>query len=282
MYSLPVRLRSRIVRLYTAGRDSRPFLSQAALRLLADCSIRHLQSLDKSQLKLVENAKVVYVYSDQLHEFLHLDKKYIRNKTILSGSTDTVFNESFLIQEQKYKRIYIQNSGISDGETIITLPIGLEDYSLALHGLKSNVRVRTPFAQKLEQILVGPFSNTDHSRANLIRRTESHVHVKQIENLISPKKYARIADIFKFIACPRGRGLDTHRLWETLYRNSIPIVIKDSWSLSLLAMGYPLVLIDEWNELSNLDLHEYANKFSFSAKELRILWFEHWQREIRP
>ncbi len=31
---------------------------------------------------------------------------------------------------------------------------------------------------------------------------------------------------YKFVVCPRGCGVDTHRLWEALYIGCVPIVIK--------------------------------------------------------
>ena len=30
---------------------------------------------------------------------------------------------------------------------------------------------------------------------------------------------------YKFILCPLGNGVDSHRIWETLYSGSIPIVL---------------------------------------------------------
>ena len=51
-----------------------------------------------------------------------------------------------------------------------------------------------------------------------------------------------------FVLCPRGGGIDTHRLWETLYMGSIPIVKRD--------IGYydfqdlPICFIDDWTQIN--------------------------------
>lgn len=51
-----------------------------------------------------------------------------------------------------------------------------------------------------------------------------------------------------FVLCPRGAGIDTHRLWETLYMGSIPIVIWDraheNWK------DLPILFIHDWSEIT--------------------------------
>lgn len=50
----------------------------------------------------------------------------------------------------------------------------------------------------------------------------------------------------------RGRGLDCHRTWEMLYFGMIPI-IKHS-SLDPMFDGLPVVFVEEWTEVLNMDL----------------------------
>ena len=44
------------------------------------------------------------------------------------------------------------------------------------------------------------------------------------ENNLSKQKYLEKINTYKFILCPWGNGIDTHRLWETLYSNSITVI----------------------------------------------------------
>mgnify|MGYP007083423338 CR=1 FL=1 len=55
----------------------------------------------------------------------------------------------------------------------------------------------------------------------------------------------------RYVLCPPGSGLDTWRLWETLYMGSVPIV-KRSPMTEYYADLYPMVLIDFWEELLDL------------------------------
>jgi hypothetical protein len=51
-----------------------------------------------------------------------------------------------------------------------------------------------------------------------------------------------------FVFCPRGVGYDTHRLWETLYMGSIPIVKR---CLALAGFSdLPILFVDDWSEIN--------------------------------
>ena len=75
------------------------------------------------------------------------------------------------------------------------------------------------------------------------------VTVGTVDNSIQGRtKFLRDIKAHLFVVCPRGNGLDTHRLWETLYMGSIPIVKKD--------IGYaefedlPICFVNEWKEVT--------------------------------
>ena len=48
-----------------------------------------------------------------------------------------------------------------------------------------------------------------------------------VDTLEGRKEFLKDIRNHEFVLCPRGNGVDTHRLWETLYMGSIPIVKND-------------------------------------------------------
>lgn len=50
----------------------------------------------------------------------------------------------------------------------------------------------------------------------------------------------------KFVACPPGHGMDTHRIWETLYMRRVPVIKRHSYFEKLLE-GFPILFVDNWN-----------------------------------
>ena len=53
-----------------------------------------------------------------------------------------------------------------------------------------------------------------------------------------------------FVLCPEGNGLDTHRLWETLYMGGVPVVTASMY-LNSLYYQLPIVILDSWDGLLN-------------------------------
>ena len=70
----------------------------------------------------------------------------------------------------------------------------------------------------------------------------------------------------KYAICPRGNGLDTHRLWECFYLDVIPIMLKrDSPNIDNL----PIIYLENWDELDMNKIKEINfNNIKFSKSSL--------------
>jgi hypothetical protein len=85
-----------------------------------------------------------------------------------------------------------------------------------------------------------------------------------------------------FVLCPRGNGIDTHRLWETLYMGSIPIVKNDiahsGWQ------DLPILFINDWSEITEERLlveKKRIESTSWNFDKLRVgYWIDRIQRSI--
>jgi len=174
-------------------------------------------------------------------------------------------------------KMYVQNSFVSDGERIFTLPIGIENLSHGRNGLPKLLRSSLSFEDRRNQILIGPFGNSHSDRSKFSDIPENESFYK-ILNRMSPKEYSRASSEFKFVACPRGNGVDTHRFWETLYRGSIPIVINDEWAKSLNYLGLTFLKVEEWSPAALLDLLD-SNTSIAPSNPLTTdsLWMNFWR-----
>lgn len=84
---------------------------------------------------------------------------------------------------------------------------------------------------------------------------------------------------FAFVVSPHGNGLDCHRTWESLLLGNI-VIVKQS-SLDPLYQGLPVVIVHEWDDItqSNLErwLIEHAPAFGRPEVEERLTnryWIE--------
>jgi hypothetical protein len=60
---------------------------------------------------------------------------------------------------------------------------------------------------------------------------------------------------YDFVLCPRGNGIDTHRLWETLYMGGIPVV-RRSESFPAVLTDLPVLVVDDWVQLLDPEFRE--------------------------
>ena len=51
----------------------------------------------------------------------------------------------------------------------------------------------------------------------------------------------------KFVLCPEGTGVDTHRFYEAVFCGATPVVLRNS--LSDFYSRYPVKIIDKWSDL---------------------------------
>jgi hypothetical protein len=56
----------------------------------------------------------------------------------------------------------------------------------------------------------------------------------------------------KFVICPRGRGVDTFRFYDTIYSGAIPIVIKENYHTSPFFEGVPILFLNNEDEFNTL------------------------------
>jgi hypothetical protein len=84
---------------------------------------------------------------------------------------------------------------------------------------------------------------------------------------------------FAFTLSPIGHGLDCHRTWEALILGSIPIV--KSSPLDSLYDGLPVLIINDWREISKDLLKDTINKFKQIDFNYDKITSKYWINKIR-
>jgi hypothetical protein len=84
----------------------------------------------------------------------------------------------------------------------------------------------------------------------------------------------------KFILCPRGNGVDTHRMWEALYCGVIPVVQRSPVHAGIEG-NLPVLFVDSYyevtEELLNSTYQSYKTK-TWNWNMLKVSW---WMEEFR-
>ena len=90
--------------------------------------------------------------------------------------------------------------------------------------------------------------------------------------------YAKEVRDHKFTLSPLGHGLDCHRTWEVLLLGGIPVV-KHS-SLDSLYDGLPVVILNDWTELTESRLLEEWDRISRTVFDIDRVFFSYWKKLI--
>lgn len=69
---------------------------------------------------------------------------------------------------------------------------------------------------------------------------------------ISRTEFYKTLSKSKFVVCPRGNGIDTFRLWDSLYLGAIPIVVREAvFHESLIDL--PILFLDSYDDFKKLN-----------------------------
>jgi hypothetical protein len=89
--------------------------------------------------------------------------------------------------------------------------------------------------------------------------------------------YLRSLRTANYVVCPEGNGVDTHRLWETLYVGGTPIV-KRNPLINSLVEALPVLLVNNWEELHDLaNLQDSWNELQAKNHSSDFLRFSYWE-----
>jgi hypothetical protein len=272
----------RLRKITNFGRTSYPYISGDAFVRLANFAIQKSEDFHIPRDAL--DANVVFIKADLLKPFLEAGMLGLRPKVLISGNGDTNFSEPIHLDEC-VQLLLCQNSLIPDYANILTIPIGLENRSLGRSGNPNYFKHKAHrnLGRGRVSLLVPPMSPTNPVRKSVLDEISSIDSdcLVVVESLLSTKEYFDLVREFRFILCLEGNGFDTHRVWESLYLESFPVMIKSPWSDLLVKSGFPILVVSTVGEINERLLIDFESSHQdFCSKNLDMLWMPHWERLI--
>ena len=123
-------------------------------------------------------------------------------------------------------------------------------------------RVSITFSQSLHQRSPGQVTSSGFlpERENAIEQLKSNCIVDILEPM-SFVDYLKHYNEYKFTVSPLGNGVDCHRTWESLLFGTIPIVRKGPLDYLYACYDYPIVIVNDWNEIHPENLEKWSKMF---------------------
>jgi len=263
--------------------SSYPYMTGDTLRHFCDHIIDETQySFDPSGIK---EGDTIFVNTDYLRSFFQKVYPKIKNKFFLVShngvlSASCKLFEKYL-EDEKLIAWFAKNGILEDHPKMIQIPVGIANQYFP-HG---NITVLNEVRERLDQyekkhVLCVSFSLKDNfgEREGLFNKFKN-VSFAYFPEQKSYKEYLEDLASSKFVLSPPGTGLDCYRTWEAILVGCIPI-IKSS-PLDSLYANLPVLIVEDWDEIT-LDLLRWIeNSMHYHAFDMEKLFADHWLDLIR-
>lgn len=156
--------------------------------------------------------------------------------------------------------VNLKNPSFGDGKVIECAPIGVyegyHDNGVPTGDLERRIAAPT---DKEFLCLMNFAINGRRERFELHQAARSCNWIVSYENTkLSYQNVLNDIGYAKFVVCPISNGLETSRIWESIYLGAVPILIRSNWSESFSEL--PILQLNSWNELSKEFLEEKWQK----------------------
>ena len=253
---------------------SHPFISGDTFRNYADHIFDEATSFKSKEVKKND---VVFINADLIEIYFRIQHPTIENDYILiSHNSDRNIDEKLIeLADDKIIHWFVQNLVADSNNKVSLIPIGLENKRWLKHGRKKWFNIKNEF------ILSAFNTLNNYKERNPVN------HLAEKAGLVKIKRFDKISVYFnelakyKFVLCPSGNGVDTHRIWECVIHKSIPILVNNSFSVNLKKLGLPALFLDSWDELIHLSEKDLNRIYGqLVNEESNFIYIDYWIKII--
>ena len=250
--------------------SSIPFISGDTFRSQSDHVLDDTSKIDPTKVK---TGDILFVKTDYLDEFIQLCLPGLPDSLkLITHNSDINIEKNPFEGKLNDKSIYwfAQNLKIdfTSNEFIHPLPIGFENRNWLKNGklaILKNIKITE---NKKNRMLCAFNTSTNEERIEILHNLDLNNNVNYLRRA-KHKDYLSTLSEYKLSVCPEGNGVDTHRIWESLLVETLPIVKKSAFTMNLSFLGVPLMMVSDWRELQGLDEEQIKNIYSLKRLELK-------------
>lgn len=235
---------------------------------------------------------LIYCHTDQIFElFKNVDKKF--NIILISHNSDKQVREKDVDKIPNNVKYWFANNLIAESDNVTHIPTGLERDRWYPKLMKKDTILKLRKTKKSVENLAYMAHNAnrqwDLDRKILYKKfsNENWVSAHLGYNGMNFKLYSYNIYNHNFVFCPVGNqeGYDdgdnatgSHRFWEILYLNSIPIVLNRLGNKKYDKL--PVCYVDEWDLITEDFLVKEYKRIITSNYNFNILDFNYWKEKI--
>jgi hypothetical protein len=205
-----------------------------------------------------DNPRIVFCYSHHIIPFTNKIHFFQNPFVLITHNSDENLNETNvfpLVNHDKIIKWYSQNVCIHHPK-LIPIPIGIANQMWPHHNIHFYTdSIKQLHKHKTKKIYMSFNINTNPNRKECY---ETLKHIPFLDNIHPYDNLTRLSE-YEFCICPEGNGVDTHRLWECIYLQTIPIVLNTPFiQIIKQHINPPMVILNTWDEF-NETVFDYSS-----------------------
>ncbi len=222
---------------------------------------------------------VIFVTGHSINDFFEKINPQIKNPYILVVMFGGVLRKH--LDDSNVIACFANDAGsIQYHPKFTMIPIGLFRDERLFHERKKMHELFLQLRKKPKNKLV--YMNfTRHHWSSERRAIYDMLQDKAFVCIGSPKpftNYMQEMSDFKFTISPQGDMWDCYRHWEAIMGGSIPIVPRSC--INQLFVGLPVLIIDDWREVTEEFLNEKYDEITNKEYDLKKLYLPYWVEKI--
>ena len=232
-------------------------------------------------INLKEN-DIIFCHTDMVLTLFSLlkDVESLKNLKLITHQSDTSINRKLWRKKPSCISEWYSTNVNYSSDKLISIPLGIGNQYMEIYKNQTEIIKKISASEVVKKdTAYSAFrinTNTpERLRAffALSKKEWSQTPVKKED----PLKYLQNLNSSKFTICPWGNGIDTHRIWESLYLGSIPVTryhkVYEQFK------NYPIIFIKNWKKISLSELMKLSNNLDFKSN-LEFLDINYWENIV--
>jgi hypothetical protein len=241
---------------------------------------QNLQIIPNFDQKEIKKYRKIFIYTDFIADFMNRFGDYLCDgTTIITHNSDLGIDSSYIsfIDNLKIKKWYCQNRYI-DHPKLSSIPIGIAN-SQWQHGNQNLIsKIKNENNEKKYLVYKNFEIGTNPVKREICNQI-TNINGIPMTYKLDNENYWRMISKSVFTITPPGNGVDCHRIWESLYLGTVPIV-EDHECFSQFK-HLPILFIKDWNTITIPFLKDAFNQYKDSFKKpINELYKDYWQALI--
>jgi hypothetical protein len=199
-------------------------------------------------IQLIDSRYHIFIYGDHKEFFKKKILPRLRyfHKLTLHNSDIGIENSDIdLLDNPLLEQVFTANSNVSHPK-LIHIPLGIAN-SHWPHGSKEKL-INEAKSYIKTRVIYSNFRPTHPTRVAAFQEIQGVPWIT-IDNDLDYVNYLKTAKMFRFMICPRGNGIDTHRFWESIALDCIPIILEKEWIPAY--SNYRHLCVKNWVDLKD-------------------------------